>query len=574
MRQLPGRNFIGAQLASQFNRQARERPLLVNSPAKNRDSEHGLQFAATASNRSVSVPKLGCRGIPARFPVRRRHLSSCRSDRPIRIKAGARQGSGLTVAPILTVASALPIRQDKPHFNRTPETDFRRMDTLFPILGILLIVASLAQIGLWSGRMLRAGRHERARFHKEMRLLQARIDEVSARRQARVIETQKESEPAGPVVPQSDAPPARVISPVDESCTGTWTEFRKFRVSKIQKESENTTSIYLQPVVPFPLPAFQPGQYLTIRVQIPGSPIPVTRCYTLSDAPGKPGYRISVKKKNPDPSGRTHGLASHFINEKMTEGSTIDVRPPSGSFCLTAGETPLVLLAAGIGITPMMSMLNHVAASASSRQILLVYGVRNGKELVFANELSQLQQTRSNIHVIRCFSQPLATDKPNADYQVHGRISVSLLQRVLPAPDFDFLMCGPSLFMETLYRDLRKWGVPDSRIHFESFGPASPRRDGSGASVATAARAGGNATVQLNRSGKQLAWASSSMTLLELLEMSGVATESGCRSGNCGTCACRITEGVVRYDSPPEACPPGHVLPCVALPDGPIGIEL
>lgn len=480
--------------------------------------------------------------------------------------------------PILTVAEYFPAWPGNPRFARMLQTDFRCMDTLFPILGIVLIVASLAQVGLWSGRMLRASRQQRARFAAEMKLLQSQIDEVAARRQARASPSAPApgapAIPAERVVASSDKGAARPGNAVDEACVGPWQEFRKFRVAKIRKETENTTSIYLQPVVAFPLPSYQPGQHLTIRFNIPGTAAPAVRCYTLSDAPGQPYYRISVKKTTAKPDGRGTGLVSGYINHGLAEGDILDVRPPAGRFFLSPGDTPIVLVAGGIGITPMMAILNQVAASAATRQCLLVYGVRNGRELAFGNDLARLQETRSNIHVVKCYSQPLATDRPNTDYQVHGRISVPLLQRMLPSPDFDFYMCGPSSFMESLYRDLRKWGVNDSRIRFESFGPSSIRRDTSKADAQLLPDPDRPATVSLDKSGRQLDWTSPTMTLLELLEAHGIAAESGCRAGNCGTCACRITEGSVRYETPPDECLPGHILPCVALQDGPIRIDL
>ncbi len=414
------------------------------------------------------------------------------------------------------------------------------MEWLFPVLGLALIVAALTQMAWWAAAGWRYGRRERHRFAAEMTLLRNQIEEISRRR-----------------VNANPTPPNET----------RWTDFRPFHVTRVEKETDWAVSIWLQPVEPCQLPEYRPGQHLTLRFTIPGQARPVVRCYTLSDAPGGDQWRLTIKR-----TGVNEGLVSSFVNQGIAPGDTIDVKPPSGKFWLQPGDSPVVLLAGGIGITPMMSIMNYLARSGSSRKCLLVYGVRNGSDATFASTISGLTENHANLHVVKCFSQPLPTDRMNVDYHVAGRISMEVLRQALPSADFDFYLCGPPPFMESLYKGLRGWGVPDSRIRYEAFGPATIQ-----ANATTGDSGKGNSSqsvITLRRSGRELKWSGDHESILDWCESHGVAMDSGCRAGSCGSCETRLLAGQVRYLDESVECNPGCILPCVAVPDGPIEIDV
>lgn len=438
-----------------------------------------------------------------------------------------------------------------------------------------MIGAALVQFAFWTGRLVRMSQMERRKFESELQLLKAQLDEITARRKVKSL--------AGNHPPESNLAMEYGTSAVNNQRSieveDTWHGYRNFHVAKLVRETANATSVYLQPVHAFDLPTYKPGQHLTVRMKVPGHDNPVVRCYTLSDAPGQNCYRLTIKRAvAPDTVADARpGLVSFHANDQIAEGDVVEVKPPSGKFWLRDGDSPIVLLAGGIGITPMMSIIQHLVNTQSKRQCLLLYGVRNGTDVTFGKQLASLAKNHTNIHVINCFSKPLESDRPNEDFQVRGYVSIELLQGVLPTHDFDFYLCGPPPFMTSLYNGLIDWGVPDSRIQFESFGPATIKRRGQDQQTA------GNqaieqpdgvcgSTVKLARSGKQIDWNNPDTTLLELCEEHGIAIDSGCRAGNCGTCKTRLISGAVCYEEETD-CAAGCILPCVAKSNGPLEID-
>lgn len=449
------------------------------------------------------------------------------------------------------------------------------METAFLVLGFALIIAALMQFAFWTGRLVRLNQMEQRRFETGLQLLKAQLDEISARRDSKVG-------PENLSTDSNESTQQNAIALDNQSLTvdqNTWTGFRKFRVARLEPESKNAMSVCLEPVDSLLLPTYKPGQHITIRVKIPGCEKPVVRCYTLSDAPGNSCYRLTIKRANAPGNAPDSipGLVSNYFNDQVAVGDLVEVKPPSGRFVLAPGDSPIVLLAGGIGITPMMSILQHLANTKSQRQCLLIYGVRHGEDATFAKQINRLTQEHNNIHVIKCFSRPLESDRPNEDYHVRGFASIELLRKVLPTREFDFYLCGPPPFMTSLYNGLIEWGVPDSRIHFESFGPATIQRRGQAREISSSDAGGqvrdaASSTVKLARSGKQLDWNNPEQTLLELCEENGVLIDSGCRAGNCGTCQTRLISGSVGYEENVE-CDANCILPCVAKPNGSIEID-
>lgn len=383
-------------------------------------------------------------------------------------------------------------------------------------------------------------------------------------------------------VPQAEVIPG-ISRTVEPASATVWSGFRNFRVERRENEDgmRSICSFYLVPEDQQPLPAFKPGQFLTFHLEVPktegGGAEQITRCYSLSDAPQSDHYRVSIKRV-PPPPGSDHlpGRSSNFFHDHVPVGATLQVRAPSGHFYLEPGTSPIVLIAGGIGITPMLSMLNWCQAHQPDREVWFFYGVRNGKETAFAAHLNAIAAANPNVHLRLCFSDPLPEDQPGKDFHHQGRVDVKLFRMELPLKPYHYYICGPTPMMETLVRGLEDWGVPDSQIHFEAFGPASikRRKPAAGATESAVAVPASNITVTFAKSGKQALWSPQSDSLLAFAESQGIAIDSGCRAGGCGTCQTTIRSGEVAYRQSPDYDPePGTCLMCVCTPKTNVTLE-
>ncbi|MGB4076017.1 pyridoxamine 5'-phosphate oxidase family protein [Pseudomonas sp.] len=343
-------------------------------------------------------------------------------------------------------------------------------------------------------------------------------------------------------------------------------QWRPLRVTRVIEESANIRSFYLEPADSGGWPAFSAGQHLPLRLTIPGQVHPVIRTYSLSSAPSDDFLRISVKRD---------GLASGYLHDQLTIGSLLEAKAPQGQFVLDPEQRrPLVLLAAGVGITPLLSMLREVAYQnrrlRRRRAVWLIQSARQQAELAFSRELQALQQeTDDTLQWLRVLSQPEAGLQEGLDFDRHGRIEVALLKAVLPFDDYDFVLCGPAGFTQALYNGLRDLNISDSRLHAETFGPSSLQRrpDLAGPSQELPPVATHPVPVLFEQSAKEARWLPGSGSLLELAESRGLTPEFSCRGGTCGTCRTRIVSGQVTYPQPPANLPAeGEALICCSVP--------
>jgi hypothetical protein len=347
-----------------------------------------------------------------------------------------------------------------------------------------------------------------------------------------------------------------------------WPEFRDFRVQRKVVEDKNgmVCSFYLVPVDGKPLPVFKPGQYLTFQLDLEDpdthSSKSLVRCYSLSAEPHSEYYRVTIKKV---PAGR----ASGFFHDKVQVGDILKVKAPGGHFYLdTTGTGPIVLIGSGIGITPVLCMLNASLHHTPLREIWLYYGVRNGDEVIMKEHLEALAKQYNNLHLYICYSQPNELEVKGVDYHHAGRIDITLLRLTLPLKPHHFYVCGPKPMMETLVPDLSAWGVPDHHIHYEAFGPASlTKHEKSRSSLGEEATTSTELTVTFSKSGKTFPWKKAAASLLEFAEDHGIAIDSGCRAGSCGTCMTPLEAGEVEYNQSPDAdLKPGTCLLCISVP--------
>ena len=348
-----------------------------------------------------------------------------------------------------------------------------------------------------------------------------------------------------------------------------WTGWRAFRVAAIVDEASDVKSFYFVPVDGRPLSPFAPGQYLTFRLPLPGSEAPIVRCYSLSDRPRQDYYRATVKRIGP-PAGRLElspGRGSGFFHDGVRVGDLLDVRAPAGTFLIDplAGE-PIVLIGAGIGITPLVSMLESIVHAGRPREVCALFGFRNGDEHPFKERLARLAEAYPQLHLQVSYSAPRDTDVPYKDYHHRGRMTIDRIREVLPSNNFQFYVCGPGGLMEPLVPALWAWGVPESDVHYEAFGPASVKRT-------SAARSRGHLAapceVRFARSNRDLMWHESFGSLLEFGEAAGIAMPSGCRAGSCGECMMAVRSGTTTLlKEPGIPVPAGYSLTCISVPDG------
>ena len=292
---------------------------------------------------------------------------------------------------------------------------------------------------------------------------------------------------------------------------------------------------------------------------------PVLRCYSLSGLPDAGRYRITIKQE-------PHGIASTYVSTQLRTGDVLDVSEPRGAFILQRGDIPVVLLSAGVGVTPVMAMLHALAVQASPRPVWWIHGARNRLDHTFAREardlLAKLPHARSHVQ----YSRPDATDRLGVDYDAAGRLNVTALEKLGVPRESDFYLCGPPAFLEDITAGLGGWGVARDRVHTEIFGSGesitpgvkkAPRR----LPHAPAGPPGKGPRISFARAGLTVSWDPKFQSLLELAEACDVPVRWSCRTGVCHTCECGLISGSVMYDPEPLEPPAaGNLLICCSRP--------
>lgn len=355
--------------------------------------------------------------------------------------------------------------------------------------------------------------------------------------------------------------------------TGTWAEtdarlrereqrnqWQRWRVQHQQQESSDIRSFVLAPEQGV-TPRFAAGQHLPIRITTAAGDT-LLRTYSLSSAPSDGQLRISVKAQ---------GVVSRHLHEQLQVGDVLEVRPPLGSFTLNSETSrPLVLIGAGVGITPLLSMLREQVALGQGRHIHFFQGARTLADLPFQAELRELVQRAGGLLKIhRALSAPEQDAVLGHDYEQHGRIELAQIKAALSFDDYDFYLCGPAAFTQAIYDGLRDLNVADTRIHAEAFGPSTltRRTDDQSVTFVQPPAASEPVPVYFTSSSKEARWKPEGGSLLELAESRGLTPEFSCRGGSCGTCKTRLVSGQVHYPNPPTELPEdGSVLICCAVP--------
>ncbi len=416
--------------------------------------------------------------------------------------------------------------------------------------GCLLVGGLLVQLAFMLFNSLRAAAHARAARARELQRLDLDI------RAARLRIQSAEQEKSG------------------------WNGVRKFTVAKKVAECADTFSFYLEPHDRRSIAGFKPGQYLTFQLAIPGLGKPLVRCYSLSDCARPSHYRVTIKRCPPPPkTAHPPGVGSSFFCDQVKVGDILDVKAPAGHFYLDLEkEKPAVLISGGVGITPMIAMAHALIEAGSTRECWFFFGARNSEEHMLRAETLALSAKYPNLKLHVCYSRPGANDVLGRDYQHEGRVTVELMKSLLPSQNYNFYLCGPGPFMESITSDLYDWGIPDGQIHFEAFGPASVKRKvkaDTGHTISPIpASAAASFEVSFAKAGKKAPWSPDFTSVLDAADACGVRIDAGCRAGNCGSCLVAIKSGQVEYLSAPGAEPEaGSCLACICRPKGALVLD-
>lgn len=265
----------------------------------------------------------------------------------------------------------------------------------------------------------------------------------------------------------------RAIYDQQQAELGGWTGTRTFVVDRKVPECDVVTSFYLKPQDEGPLPSFQPGQYITVHIDHPLTPTS-PRNYSLSDRVGESHFRISVKREGALQPNAPAGLISSHLHDAIDEGCYIQVGPPCGEFTVdpeSAGSRPIVLLAGGIGITPLLSMAKSIIHRTPNATIYFLQAARDSKVRAFAGEVQQLAATGPNVNTLVIFDAPLVGDVEDGKCDATGFVTTELLRQWTPFTEAEFYFCGPPPFMQHVHACLQELGVDEHRVRYEFFGP-------------------------------------------------------------------------------------------------------
>lgn len=357
--------------------------------------------------------------------------------------------------------------------------------------------------------------------------------------------------------------------------------FRRYRVAARTRESSVITSFTLVPADGAPLAPFRPGQFLTVRVPDPAGGPALQRTYSLSGDPARrDAYRISVKRE-PAPAGRPDipaGRVSSLLHDSLAEGGELVARGPEGAFVLDReSPRPVLLLAGGVGLTPLLAMAHDLARAG--RRAWLVHACEGREVQAHGAELRALAAASPSLRVHVLYRAVAAGDRGGIDHDGAGLVTREVLQALLPLDDYDVYLCGPTPFMQAVYAILLGLGVREERIRYEFFGKAAALKAPAAAAPAAAPAPGPEAAdglvVTFAASGRSAVWTGAHDTLLDFAEAQGLSPAFSCRAGICSTCACRLVDGAVDYVAEPLDPPgPGTVLLCCSRPRGAVVLDL
>ena len=380
------------------------------------------------------------------------------------------------------------------------------------------------------------------------------------------FETLLEQERSGSTAGNPASAPAACPAPA-------WAGFRPLKVTDKRRESMNVTSLMLEPSDGRELVAAMPGQFIVLRLKPSPEAPALLRSYSLSGEPSEQRWRLSIKRE-------PNGAAGAYVEDRLKVGDVIDASAPRGAFTLAEGDGPVVLLSAGIGLTPVLAMLHALAAGGSRRDVWWIHGARNRAEHALAAEVRALLKSLPHGHSHIRYSAPGPEDRPGVDFDAAGRVSVQVLKELGAPREADFYLCGPAAFISGLTADLTNWGVAVERLHSENFGAGPAMTPGVVAAPPRAPHlpdrpAGAGPMVSFARSNLALRWDPAFQSLLELAEACDVPVRWACRTGVCHNCETGLIAGAVDYFIEPLMTPAtGDLLICCSRPRADVALDL
>jgi ferredoxin-NADP reductase/MOSC domain-containing protein YiiM len=350
-----------------------------------------------------------------------------------------------------------------------------------------------------------------------------------------------------------------------------WAGFRRLAVTATHDESRTVRSVTLADPDGAPLPPWRPGQSIAVRLSREGTQDTLIRNYSLSNWVGAGSYRISVKRE-------THGIASTYIHANVKVGDILDIAAPRGAFILTEAESPVILMSAGVGVTPVLSMLHTLAAIDSPREVWWLHAARDQSQQPFAAESRALLDQLSHGHHRVFYSRPEQPDQLPADAE-RGHLSAAVVTEFGLPRTSDVYLCGPKSFMDDVSAGLMELGFNYTQIHTEIFGATAALTPGIAATAVAphlpVGPPGPGPQVQFARSGITAPFGPPAGSLLEFAEACDVPARWSCRTGVCHNCETALISGSVDYTLDPLEPPaPGNILLCSTRPAEPVVIDL
>jgi MOSC domain-containing protein YiiM/ferredoxin-NADP reductase len=348
-----------------------------------------------------------------------------------------------------------------------------------------------------------------------------------------------------------------------------WTGFRPFVVKRTQIQCEGVRSFELATPDGSPIPAFLPGQHIAVKIYpTPGS-APLIRMYSLCGAQGVNSLRIAVKLE-------PNGAGGTYMHEHVHDGDTLEISAPRGTFTLAQGKAPLVLLSAGVGITPLLGILHELTCHDLNRPIWWIHSCRNKLYEAFSDEIRSIGMRLSAFHRVMIYSSPNDHELCGTDYDIKGHLNLQQLQALQLPKESECYLCGPSAYLHNITDALKTIGIADNKIKFELFGSQPEALGANGkAPHPPIENTGQGPLVTFSKSKISFRWHPRFGSLLEAAEACDVPVLWSCRMGVCHRCETGMIDGQVNYHPDPLDLPAdGNVLLCCSIPISPVDLDL
>ncbi len=353
-----------------------------------------------------------------------------------------------------------------------------------------------------------------------------------------------------------------------------WSGFREARIAALKHETSDVVALEIESTDGKDLTTPVPGQFVVLKVQPPPEASPVMRSFSICDVPRPSMYRLGIKCE-------PHAIVGPYLRDVAKVGDPVQVSAPRGSFVMHPGDEVIVLMSAGIGVTPVLAMLHALASKLSSREVWWLYAARNRSEHPFASEARTLLGELPGSHSHIWYSRPGNDDVAGRDFDSVGHIDIASLSAIGVPSNGRFYLCGPTSFLEDMRAALIAWGVANDRIYSEIFGSRPSVTPGvlSGSTKAPPhappGAPGAGPNISFARSGLAARWSTTYQSLLEFAEACDVPVRWSCRTGVCHTCESGLISGSVTYNPEPLDPPAsGNILICCSTPRDDVILDL